>query len=103
MFGMDVTYDKCIYHGEEVGVLPHDMSSPAIEPIIEGTDEIFNMMDDIFYREDVVQEIREDEDTTIEEGDRLDGDSSNDERRVDMDNYERLLSEAQRELYPSCK
>ncbi|CAL9001119.1 unnamed protein product, partial [Prunus brigantina] len=61
-------------------------------------------MNDIFYRKDVVQEIREDEDTTMEGRDTVDGNSNSniDGMSMDKDNYERLLSEAQCELYQGC-
>ncbi|KAI5317861.1 hypothetical protein L3X38_037568 [Prunus dulcis] len=52
----------------------------------------------------IIQEIREDGETTMEGGDTVDGknNSNIDGMSMDKDNYERLLSEAQRELYPGC-
>ncbi|VVA38576.1 PREDICTED: uncharacterized protein [Prunus dulcis] len=81
---MDVTYDRRIYHGEEV-LAP---SSPTIEPNLQGN----------------VQEIREDGEIAMEGGDTVDGknNSNIDGMSMDKDNYERLLSEAQRELYSGC-
>ncbi|XP_040361753.1 uncharacterized protein LOC121049185 [Rosa chinensis] len=88
--GLSVIFETYFRLGSE------SMPSPVQEPATEPNNDIFDMMDDMLDRHDSI-------DQPIEGGeDTLEGDDIDKVQRVDGDNYDKLLVEAQRELFPGC-
>lgn len=93
--GMDMSYDIRIYHGENIHEVQGQISrSISDEATNDPNVNMFSMIEDAFQRLDEDDQVTwGDQDTT---GDQTNGDG------VNVDNYEKLLCEAKRELYPGC-
>ncbi|KAK9944010.1 hypothetical protein M0R45_009595 [Rubus argutus] len=88
--GLSVIFETCFRLGTET------MPSPVHEPVIEPNNDIFDMMDDMLNRHDSTdQQIGGGEDI-------VEGDDISRVQRVNGDDYDKLLLEAQRELFPGC-
>lgn len=98
---MDMNYDRWIYHGEHIQqVQGESLVSTNNEPISNFNVNMFNMIEDVFERID--DDDDDDDQDTMENQDTMwGGDMTN--AWTDVDTYEMLLGEAQKELYLGCK
>ena len=107
--GMSIAYNQWKYHGEQIhNPSQTHPSSPVNEPATELNDDIFELVDDIFPREDMGDTMGEedyavsDEEDALLDEDTIGVDDTGNVSREDDETYEKLLQEAQRELYLGC-
>ncbi|KAM1282021.1 hypothetical protein ACFX2H_022433 [Malus domestica] len=95
---MDMNYDRWIYHREHIQqVQEESLVSTNNEPTSNSNVNMFNMIEDVFEGID-----DDDDDDTMGNQDTMwGGDMTN--AWTDVDTYEMLLGEAQKELYIGCK
>ncbi|XP_024155882.1 uncharacterized protein LOC112163849 [Rosa chinensis] len=108
--GMVTTYNPWIYHGEQNEVRSQTIPNSPVDASEHNTG-IFDMMNDLFPmgnahvtgdRDDIGEDEDDDIDDTSGNQDIQGAYDTIGVHNEDKDNYDKLLQEAERELYPGC-